>query len=1069
MKNIKKILAFALLLCLAITAMVAMSSCGGSASEHEHKLTEVAEIPATCTEGGTEGYYTCSDCDKLFSDAEGSVEIEAPKSIGKLGHSFTKYASNNDATCTADGTKSAKCDRCDETDTRADADSKLGHDHSSAWTFDADGHWHVCANEGCEVTDTKQDHTFGEWNTTKPATETEQGSKERSCSACGYVETEVIPELGHTHTASTVWEYNSTHHWNDCVSNDGQEYNKAEHSFVNNCDTTCDCGYERTIEHNFTGALTYDADGHWHICLTEGCEVTDTKADHVFDNACDTDCACGYTRTVSHDFSGNYVNDENQHWHVCTTEGCDVTDTKADHIFDNACDIDCACGYTRTVSHDFSGNYVNDENQHWHVCATEGCDVTDTKADHDYDNASDTDCACGYTRTVSHDFSGEWQKDADGHWHVCKTENCGATETKADHTFGEWNETKPATETEQGSKERSCSACGYVETEVIPELDHTHTASTVWEYNSTHHWNDCVSNDGQEYNKAEHSFDNNCDATCDCGYERTIEHNFTGDFTYDADGHWHICLTEGCEVTDTKADHAYDQENTKLEGALKTGANCENAAVYYKSCSCGAISDTETFVSGSSLGHNYGEASYAWSDDNSTCTATRACANDESHVETETVNASSVTTDATCEEDGKTVYTATFTNAAFAVQTKEVTIDATGHDYYESAVTAPTCTVVGSRTYTCKNNSEHTYNEEIAIDPTAHTNVNPKDDNCDSCGANLAYTFLVKDNNNNPFAAENGGSAKDDSSDLTTDKYRLNKATDVYENTYGSTFTFRVYVNEATTVDFYLFESNKNGATKASTAITKLTLNGNEVTVLDTAIPQTTDWDESTAQYIHVATLNLEKGENEITFVRNTATGQTNNINIRGIKLVSNIEVKLDKVNVYEFSMPNNNPFIAENGGSRVDKTSPTGEDTSNSYGNGGGSELTVTLWVEKDTVVTFRLISAWRTDRYFGYYKNLKNEGSNSSNYYNPNISYLTVNGETVGVTPSTMSYSSQGWSTYAHCELATIELKAGVANVISFKLNDTKGNKGTGDNVNYKGISIVSDVEVKIGANSQ
>ena len=44
-----------------------------------------------------------------------------------LGHSFTHYVSNNDATCTEDGTKTAKCDRCDVTDTVVDVGSATGH------------------------------------------------------------------------------------------------------------------------------------------------------------------------------------------------------------------------------------------------------------------------------------------------------------------------------------------------------------------------------------------------------------------------------------------------------------------------------------------------------------------------------------------------------------------------------------------------------------------------------------------------------------------------------------------------------------------------------------------------------------------------------------------------------------------------------------------------------------------------------------------------------------------------------------------------------------------------------
>ena len=51
--------------------------------------------------------------------------------------------------------------------------------------------------------------------------------------------------------------------------------------------------------------------------------------------------------------------------------------------------------------------------------------------------------------------------------------------------------------------------------------------------------------------------------------------------------------------------HTYDQEIVKTE-ALKTAADCTHDAVYYKSCSCGAISTTETFTAiGSALGHDY--------------------------------------------------------------------------------------------------------------------------------------------------------------------------------------------------------------------------------------------------------------------------------------------------------------------------------------------------------------------------------------------------------------------------------------------------------------------------------
>ena len=54
--------------------------------------------------------------------------------------------------------------------------------------------------------------------------------------------------------------------------------------------------------------------------------------------------------------------------------------------------------------------------------------------------------------------------------------------------------------------------------------------------------------------------------------------------------------------------HTYDQEIQKPE-TLKSAANCTNDAVYFKSCSCGEISTTETFTAaGTQLGH-------AWASD----------------------------------------------------------------------------------------------------------------------------------------------------------------------------------------------------------------------------------------------------------------------------------------------------------------------------------------------------------------------------------------------------------------------------------------------------------------------
>ena len=76
------------------------------------------------------------------------------------------------------------------------------------------------------------------------------------------------------------------------------------------------------------------------------------------------------------------------------------------------------------------------------------------------------------------------------------------------------------------------------------------------------------------------------------------------------------------------------------------------------------------------LGHDYGEATYEWAEDNSKVTATAVCKNDETHVETETVDTTyEVVTEPTTEAEGLGRYTATFENELFETQTKEVSIE----------------------------------------------------------------------------------------------------------------------------------------------------------------------------------------------------------------------------------------------------------------------------------------------------------------------------------------------------------------------------------------------------------
>lgn len=74
----------------------------------------VVTTPATCTTEGVRT-YTCTK-----NPAHTRTEP-----IPALNHLFSNYTYNNDATCTQDGTETAKCERCNETDTRTVKGTKL--------------------------------------------------------------------------------------------------------------------------------------------------------------------------------------------------------------------------------------------------------------------------------------------------------------------------------------------------------------------------------------------------------------------------------------------------------------------------------------------------------------------------------------------------------------------------------------------------------------------------------------------------------------------------------------------------------------------------------------------------------------------------------------------------------------------------------------------------------------------------------------------------------------------------------------------------------------------------------
>lgn len=97
----------------SVTTNIATLTVTESTSVHTHSLTLVPAKAATCTETGNKAYYTCSGCDSLFADANGTTitTAEAVK-IAALDHDWIEeWVVIKEATATEDGKKETLCTR----------------------------------------------------------------------------------------------------------------------------------------------------------------------------------------------------------------------------------------------------------------------------------------------------------------------------------------------------------------------------------------------------------------------------------------------------------------------------------------------------------------------------------------------------------------------------------------------------------------------------------------------------------------------------------------------------------------------------------------------------------------------------------------------------------------------------------------------------------------------------------------------------------------------------------------------------------------------------------------------
>ena len=156
----------------------------------EHNWRDIVIAPS-CDEWGCT-LHICVDGDCTASYTSNYVPA--------LGHTFGEYVSNNDATCTEDGTKTAKCVRCDATDTIADEGSAKGHGSFSvkfnSWpTCTEDADWDVyCEACGIQIADEEWQSwgTINGWKATGHKWADATCTTPKTCTVCGETEGEML-------------------------------------------------------------------------------------------------------------------------------------------------------------------------------------------------------------------------------------------------------------------------------------------------------------------------------------------------------------------------------------------------------------------------------------------------------------------------------------------------------------------------------------------------------------------------------------------------------------------------------------------------------------------------------------------------------------------------------------------------------------------------------------------------------------------------------------------------------------------------------------------------------------
>lgn len=316
----------------------------------------------------------------------------------------------------------------------------------------------------------------------------------------------------HVHQWAANWTSDGTHHWHECMAegctltagtaNSGKD-GYAEHNWTAaNCTTAKTCSICGKTEGSALGHDWADATCTApKTCKRTGCTATDGSP-------------------LGHEWATDWTIGDDQHWHKCNRTGCTVINDAANHIPDrNAATEDdpvkcteCGKVLTPALGHVHTSHLTSvaakaptctaPGNAAYWKCSCDKLFSDDTAT-------TETTLAAVTKAALGHDHNGPWvTTDENEHWKVCAREGCNEQLDKAVHNPSAW------VNVGDGYHHQTCTVC---ERELTHEVC---TFGQTLKYNAASHWEECTKC-GNKQNEAAHEFLPDSDKCTGCDYTKS--------------------------------------------------------------------------------------------------------------------------------------------------------------------------------------------------------------------------------------------------------------------------------------------------------------------------------------------------------------------------------------------------------------------------------------------------------------------------------------------------------------------------------------------------------------------